>query len=114
MNSSVPFENTKKLFFSYPPEAFLLLIVFEHLHILGGSTKLFFISVSKTNMTLYVVFFSILGTVNLKLCTYIQNTPLKMIYSPSPYCAVSPLNVWEPHTMECKSILFVMNRLPHL
>ena len=79
MNSSVPFENTKKLFFFYSPEAFLLLIVFDHLHILGGSTKLFFILVSKTNMALYVVFFSILGTVNLKLCTHIQNTPLKMI-----------------------------------
>ena len=36
------FENTKKFFFSYSPEAFLLLIVFDHLHILGGSTKLFF------------------------------------------------------------------------
>ena len=39
-------------------------------------------------MTLHVVFFSKdHGTVNLKLCTYIQNTPLKMMSS--PYCTVS-------------------------
>ena len=39
-------------------------------------------------MTLYVVVFSKdHGTVNLELCTYIQNTPLKMMSS--PYCTVS-------------------------
>ena len=53
------FENTKKLFLSYPPDIFLVLIVFGHFRILKSSTKLLiFIAVSKTKTVSCVVVFT--------------------------------------------------------